>query len=135
MSLKRQRRMAWTLLAVGVATALVASLCGVEESLLDMMGGACAVCGLVRLVRIRRLTRDPERVQEYEASRTDERMAYLANRARSVTFAVSTVAQLAAGYLCLSVLHQELLGKVLCALTCAQCLLFTAFYRYYNKKF
>ena len=135
MSLKRQRRMAWMLLAVGTATALVASLCGVEESLLDMMGGACAVCGAVRLVRLRRLTRDPERVREYEVSLTDERTAYLANRARSVTFDVSTVAQLAAGYLCLSVLHQELLGKVLCALTCAQCLLFTALYRYYNKKF
>lgn len=98
---------------------------------------ACIVCvlGLVRLLRAARLSRDPEQAADYDASLQDERTAYVANKARSLTFFICIYAQLLAVLAAILVFHQPLIGKVLCALTCIQSLVYTGCYWYYNRKY
>ena len=86
-----------------------------------------------RLLRVRRLSRDPEKAADYDASLKDERTAYVANKARSMTFFICVYVQLAAALLAILVFNQPLVGQVLCGLTCLQSLLYTVFYWHYNN--
>ena len=99
------------------------------------LGCGLFVCGAVRLLRVYRLSRDPEKAADYDAMLKDERTVYVANKARSVTFFICVYAQLAAGLLALLVFDQPVIGQVLCLVTCAQCLIFSGTYWYYNRKY
>ena len=139
MSLKNQKKFAVLWLIVGVALWAAALVPEWENTyysgLASGMAGCFFVIGVVRLVRVRRWEKDPEKAADYEAALRDERTAYVSNKARSVTFVVSVYVQLAVGLLAMYVFDQMLLGQVLTFLTCFQCLLFTVLYRVYNKKY
>ena len=79
------------------------------------------------------MNRDPEKAADYDASLKDERTAYVANKARSMTFFICVYVQLAAALLAILVFEQPLVGQVLCGLTCLQGLLYTVFYWHYDK--
>ena len=79
------------------------------------------------------MNRDPEKAADYDASLKDERTAYVANKARSMTFFICVYVQLAAALLAILVFEQPLVGQVLCGLTCLQSLLYTVFYWHYDK--
>lgn len=68
----------------------------IKSSWLASFGGGVCVLGLVRLLRAARLSRDPEQAADYDASLQDERTAYVANKARSLTFFICIYAQLLA---------------------------------------
>ena len=127
MKLKEQKKFGILWLSIGAALFLAGLLLGETEC-----GGLTAV-GLVRLLRVRRLSRDPEKAADYEASLRDERTAYVANKARSMTFFICVYVQLAAALLAILVFEQPLVGQVLCGLTCLQGLLYTVFYWHYDK--
>ena len=99
------------------------------------LGCGLFVCGVVRLLRVYRLSRDPEKAADYDAMLKDERTIYVANKARGTAFFVCVYAQLAAGLLALLVFDQPVIGQVLCLVTCAQSLIFCGTYWYYNKKY
>ena len=84
---------------------------------------------------MRRLSRDPERAADYDASLTDERTVYISNKARSMTFFICVFVQLAASMLAILVFEQVLVGQVLCGLTCLQGLLYTILYWHYGRKY
>ena len=84
-------------------------------------------------MRGRRLSRDPEKAADYDASLKDERTGYGANKARSMTLFSCVYVQLAAARLAILVFEQPLVGQVLCGLTCLQGLLYTVFYWHYDK--
>ena len=137
MKLKEQKKFGILWLSIGAALFLAGLLLGETEygSYISGFGGGLTAVGLVRLLRVRRLSRDPEKAADYDASLTDERTAYIANKARSMTFFICVYAQLAAGLLAILVFDQALIGQVLCLVTCAQSIVFTAVYWYYNKKY
>ena len=138
MTLKNQKKWAILWVIVGIALWIIFTAVGGEDfrsGLLSGMGSAFIVVGVIRLVRVRRWEKDPEKAADYEAALKDERTAYVSNKARSVTFVVSVYVQLAVGLLSMYVFDQMLLGKVLTFLTCFQCLLFTVLFRVYNKKY
>lgn len=68
----------------------------IKSSWLASFGGGVCVLGLVRLLRAARLSRDPDQAADYDASLQDERTAYVANKARSLTFFICIYAQLLA---------------------------------------
>ena len=96
-------------------------------------GGGLTAVGLVRLLRVRRLSRDPEKAADYDALLKDERTVYISNKARSMTFFICVFVQVAASMLAILVFDQVLVGQVLCGLTCLQGLLYTVFYWHYDK--
>ena len=134
MKLKEQKKFGILWLSIGAALFLAGLLLGETEygSYISGFGGVTAV-GLVRLLRVRRLSRDPEKAADYDASLKDERTAYVANKARSMTFFICVYVQLAAALLAILVFNQPLVGQVLCGLTCLQSLLYTVFYWHYDK--
>ena len=139
MTLKNQKKFGVLWTVVGVAlwiTALVPDWDNwYYSSLLSGMASALFVIGVMRLVRVRRWEKDPEKAADYEAALKDERTAYVTNKARSVTFFVSIYTELAAGLISIFAFHETLLGKVLMFLVCFQCLLFTVLFRVYNKRY
>lgn len=139
MSLKNQKKFAIMWVIVGVALWAAALVPEWENDfysgMTSGMAGCFLVIGVIRLVRVRRWQKDPERAADYEAALKDERTAYVTNKARSVTFFVSVYVQLAAGLIAIYVFDQRLLGQAFCYMTCFQCLLFTILFRVYNKRY
>lgn len=135
MKLKEQKKFGILWLSIGAALFLAGLLLGETEygSYISGFGGGLMGVGAARLLRVRRLSRDPEKAADYEASLRDERTAYVANKARSMAFFISIYVQLAAGLLAILVFDQTLVGQVLCGLTCLQSLLYTVFYWHYNN--
>ncbi len=136
MKLKEQKKFGLLWLSIGAALFLAGLLLGETEygNYISGFGGGLMGVGAARLLRVRRLSRDPEKAADYEASLRDERTAYVANKARSMAFFISIYVQLAAGLLAILVLDRPLVGQVLCGLTCLQSLLYTVFYWHYDKK-
>ena len=135
MKLKEQKKFGILWLSVGVALFLAGLLLGETgySSYISGFGGALMGVGAARLLRVRRLSRDPEKAADYDASLTDERTVYISNKARSMTFFICVFVQVAASMMAILVFDQVLVGQVLCGLTCLQGLLYTVFYWHYDK--
>lgn len=135
MKLKEQKKFGILWLSIGAALFLAGLLLGETgySSYISGFGGALMGVGAARLLRVRRLSRDPEKAADYDASLTDERTVYISNKARSMTFFICVFVQVAASMLAILVFDQVLVGQVLCGLTCLQGLLYTVFYWYYDK--
>ena len=135
MKLKEQKKFGILWLSIGAALFLAGLLLGETgySSYISGFGGALMGVGAARLLRVRRLSRDPEKAADYDASLTDERTVYISNKARSMTFFICVFVQVAASMLAILVFDQVLVGQVLCGLTCLQVLLDTEFYWHYDK--
>lgn len=135
MKLKEQKKFGILWLSIGAALFLAGLLLGETgySSYISGFGGALMGVGAARLLRVRRLSRDPEKAADYDASLTDERTVYISNKARSMTFFICVFVQVAASMLAILVFDQTLVGQVLCGLTCLQSLLYTVFYWHYDK--
>lgn len=135
MKLKEQKKFGILWFSIGAALFLAGLLLGETEygSYISGFGGALMGVGAARLLRVRRLSRDPEKAADYDASLKDERTVYISNKARSMTLFICVFVQLAASMLAILVFDQVLVGQVLCGLTCLQGLLYTVFYWHYDK--
>ena len=135
MKLKEQKKFGILWLSIGAALFLAGLLLGETgySSYISGFGGALMGVGAARLLWVRRLSRDPEKAADYDASLTDERTVYISNKARSMTFFICVFVQVAASMLAILVFDQVLVGQVLCGLTCLQGLLYTVFYWHYDK--
>ena len=137
MKLKEQKKFGILWLSIGAALFLAGLLLGVTEygSYISGFGGALMGVGAARLLRVRRLSRDPEKAADYEVSLRDERTAYVANKARSMALYICIYVQLAAALAAILIFKQTLVGQVLCALTCLQTLVYTGCFWYYHRKY
>ena len=135
MKLKEQKKFGILRLSIGAALFLAGLLLGETgySSYISGFVGALMGVGAARLLRVRRLSRDPEKAADYDASLTDERTVYISNKARSMTSFICVFVQVAASMLAILVFDQVLVGQVLCGLTCLQGLLYTVFYWHYDK--
>ena len=139
MKLREQKKCGLLWLGIGVALFLAGLALQVRDTAsagyVSGFGGGLAGVSIARLLRVRRLSRDPERAADYDASLTDERTVYISNKARSMTFFICVFVQLAASMLAILVFEQVLVGQVLCGLTCLQGLLYTILYWHYGRKY
>ena len=137
MKLKEQKKFGILWLSIGAALFLAGLLLGETgySSYISGIGGALMGVGAARLLRVRRLSRDPEKAADYEASLRDERTAYVANKARSMALYICIYVQLVAALAAILIFKQTLVGQVLCALTCVQSLVHTGCFWYYNRKY
>lgn len=137
MKLREQKKLGILYLVLGVILFLIGLLTDVSEKTnwLSSFGSAIAVVGAVRLLRVCRLTRDPDKAADYDAALKDERTAYVANKARALALYICIYVQLAAALAAILIFKQTLVGQVLCALTCVQLLVYTGCFWYYNRKY
>ena len=139
MKLREQKKCGLLWLGIGAALFLAGLALQVRDTAsagyMSGFGGGLVGVSIARLLRVRRLSRDPERAADYDASLTDERTVYISNKARSMTFFICVFVQLAASMLAILVFDQVLVGQVLCGLTCLQGLLYTILYWHYGRKY
>lgn len=138
MNLKNRRIYGIVLAVIGVATWVLAFLLGGESdnsNYIGSFGAGLAVIGILRIVQSTRLLKNTERAADYEAMQKDERTVFIANKARSVTLAISIIAQCVAALIAYFVFGNELVQKVLLVTTCFQALIYYFFWIIYNKKY
>lgn len=136
--IKKQKYLHLTFVLIGVGILLIFALTNdgsYQSGVLCGLGSSLMAIGILRTIKLRRLTSSPEKAEEYIASQSDERVHFLAQKARGVTFVISLYAQLAAGLCAQFFFDQRLVGMVLCCSVCIQSLLFAALYYYYAKKY
>ena len=137
MKLREQKKCGLLWLGIGAALFLAGLALQARDTAsagyVSGFGGGLVGVSIARLLRVRRLSRDPERAADYDASLTDERTVYISNKARSMTLFICVFVQVAASMLAILVFDQVLVGQVLCGLTCLQGLLYTVFYWHYDK--
>ena len=134
MILKEQKKCAVVLLITGTVMFLTTWL--TEDShgfdFLNGLGCGLFFAGALRLLRIYRIGRDSQKAADYDIYVKDERTAYIASRARNLTFFICIYGQLIAGIGVILFLKQPLLGKTLCLLSGLQSLLYSICFWYYN---
>ena len=139
MKLREQKKCGLLWLGIGAALFLAGLALQARDTAsagyVSGFGGGLVGVSIARLLRVRRLSRDPERAADYDASLTDERTVYISNKARSMTFFICVFVQLAASMLAILVFDQVLVGQVLCGLTCLQGLLYTLLYWHYGHRY
>lgn len=139
MKLKEQKKFGILWLSIGAALFLAGLALQARDTAsagyVSGFGGGLVGVSIARLLRVRRLSRDPERAADYDASLTDERTVYISNKARSMTFFICVFVQVAASMLAILVFDQVLVGQVLCGLTCLQGLLYTLLYWHYGHRY
>lgn len=139
MKLREQKKCGLLWLGIGAALFLAGLALQARDTAsagyVSGFGGGLVGVSIARLLRVRRLSRDPERAADYDASLTDERTVYISNKARSMTFFICVFVQVAASMLAILVFDQVLVGQVLCGLTCLQGLLYTLLYWHYGRKY
>lgn len=141
MKLKEQKKFGIIYLAIGLALFVLQFVFDTKvdnsfsEGLLSGMSACFIVMGAARLLRYKRIKKDPDAASDYEAAYTDERVAYVANKARAMTFYIFIFVQLVGGLIALYVFHQKIVGMVLCYLTSLQCITYVVLYRIYGKKY
>lgn len=137
MKLREQKKCGLLWLGIGAALFLAGLALQARDTAsagyVSGFGGGLVGVSIARLLRVRRLSRDPEKAADYDASLKDERTVYISNKARSMTLFICVFVQLAAALLAIMVFEQPLVGQVLCGLTCLQGLLYTVFYWHYDK--
>ena len=139
MKLREQKKCGLLWLGIGAALFLAGLALQARDTAsagyVSGFGGGLVGVSIARLLRVRRLSRDPERAADYDASLTDERTVYISNKARSMTFFICVFVQVAASMLAILVFDQVLVGQVLCGLTCLQGLLYTLLYWHYGRRY
>lgn len=122
-------------LVLNAAAFLAGDLPDYNSGLLCGMGSGLLAVGVIMLVKLRRLAKDPEKAAEYEASMKDERMIYISNKAKAWTFVLTVIAELAGGLVATFAFNQRVLGQALCYLVCFQCFLYVVIFRILNRKY
>lgn len=138
MKLKDQKKYAWILIAIGAILWVVFAVSATDDysfGLLCGIAAALTVIGILRLIKINRLYKDPEKAEDYDNSINDERVKFIADKARSLTFVIAVFAQLFAGLFCQFALHNRLLNMVFCYSACAMCLIYVVIYQILSRKY
>lgn len=136
-SIRQQRLIGLGALLAGILCLPVTLFAPVDDRIRGFfagMGSALILVGLVQSIRLFRISRDPEKVREYEVSRNEERTRFILDQAIRMTFFVSIVAEYLAGIASL-LLGQRALGMGLCCLVIGQAAVVLLLRRYYGKKY
>ena len=138
MNLRNQRRYGIVLAIVGLVGWAVFVFLVKETKNTSLIGSffaGFAAIGILRIIQSTKLLRDPEKAQDYEAMQKDERTVFIANKARSIAFYISILAQSIASIIAYFVFDNLLACQILCYITCFQCLVYYVFWIIYNKKY
>ena len=138
MNLKNQRKYGIILAVVGLVGWAVFLFFVKETKNTNLIGNffaGFAAIGILRIIQSTKMLRNPEKAQDYEAMQKDERTVFIANKARSMAFYISILAQCIISIIAYFVFDSLLVCQVLCFATCFQCLVYYIFWIIYNKKY
>ncbi len=122
----RKNQLIWYVCCIIIAAGLLLAGILLNIDFLCGFGTAFGCVVLVRTVMLLVRTKDEDARREYNASQQDERVVYIARRARSAAFYIMLLAE-ALGVVILSIMSHPA-GMWLAYLVCAQALLYVICY-------
>ena len=96
MKTMKQRRIYWGFMfVVGFIMVILQNYVykDVNNSIVGTMGTGFVVMSLLRMYQLRKIEGDPKRKEQYEIMCDEERVVYVANKARSMMFAISVIVE------------------------------------------
>lgn len=137
--IEKKKRITLILIGTGALLHFVAAFipqsAGEVKEYLIYFASAMMVTALIRMLRLFRLSKDPDAVEELEAAGTDERLQFIVSRARALTMMISVFAEIALGLIFTLLMNQKTIGSVLSYTACVQCVIYTVTYRILEKKY
>ncbi|MDD4200528.1 MAG: hypothetical protein PHS19_03970 [Eubacteriales bacterium] len=135
--IERQKRTGLLIMITGAIVILLAVFLeakSFQSGLLSGLGAALFVMGFVRIIKMNRLLKDPDKAADYEANFTDERTAIIAGRAGKFALFITAYAEIAVGIVAAFAFDNQLVCQILCYGACFSCLLYYAMFIYFNKR-
>lgn len=105
-----------------------------DNTYLTGLGGGMLGAGIVKLIQMVGIMKNPEQIKRYNNMQTEERAVFIANKAGNIAFSVSVVAELAA-LIYFSAKKNSDIQDFLTWMLCVQCALKVILYRVYNYKY
>ena len=130
-----KRKMIWYtfILAAGIVL-IVLSCIGTLDSFWSGFGGGIAAVGLVRLINGVKYRRDPGLAKQMDVSQKDERVSFIATRARAWAFHISAVGS-AAAVLVLKFMGREELAMCVSLVLCGMLVVYSAVFAVLQRKY
>lgn len=134
-NMTHRNRIIWyaVLLLAGLAT-LGIGLSGHAEEYVGPIGGMMIAMAAIRLWNEARYARDPAYAKQVDIHGTDERTAFIANRAAATTFRISVLA-LAALSVALRPFGYDDIASVLCIVMAAEVAIYWVCYAVANRTY
>lgn len=130
-----KRKMIWYtfILAAGIVL-IVLSCIGTLDSFWSGFGGGIAAVGLVRLINGVKYRRDPGLAKQMDVSQKDERVSFIATRARAWAFHISALGS-AAAVLVLKFMGREELAMCVSLVLCGMLVVYSAVFAVLQRKY
>ena len=122
------------LLVVGLTMIVMSVLNGFQNDMLMSMGTAMSAVSLVKLIQVYRISKNPQRLQQYEMYQSEERMIFIAGKSIQATFYATLLVEYIA-MLAMVFWAKNHYAAILGYIVCAQLLANLAFRFYYSKKY
>ena len=129
-----KRKMIWYtfILAAGIVL-IVLSCIGTLDSFWSGFGGGIAAVGLVRLINGIKYRRDPVLAKQMDVSQKDERVSFIAIRARAWAFHISALGS--AAVLVLKLMGREELAMCVSLVLCGMLVVYSAVFAVLQRKY
>ncbi len=131
--IKQQAIYLTVLLVLGIIMLLCAIFTDMNERMTGM-GIACVLVCTIDLLRLRKMSKNPDSIKQMEILQTEERLVFIANKAARATLHLSIALQYTALIVAVFLRHNEI-ASLLGFLVCGQLLIYVGFSKYYSKKY
>ncbi len=130
-----KRKMIWYafILVAGIVL-LVLGCIGTLDSFWSGFGGGIAAVGLVRLINGAKYRRNPSLAKQMDISQKDERVSFIATRARAWAFYISALGS-AAAVLVLKFMGREELALGISFVLCGMLVIYSAAFAILQRKY
>ena len=105
-----------------------------DGSLLGGTGAGMAAVSILKLVQYWRIRSDPEKIRQLEITQSEERLVFIAEKARSYTFFGIMVAEYIA-MIVFMLLGRDSLAATIAYIVCGELLLYLIIYKVLSKKY
>lgn len=130
-----KRKMIWyTFILVAGIVLLVLGCIGTLDSFWSGFGGGIAAVGLVRLINGVKYRRNPSLAKQMDVSQNDERVSFIATRARAWAFYISALG-LAVAVLVLEFMGQKDLAMSVSFVLCGMLVIYSAAFAILQRKY
>ena len=113
---------------------LITSIFIDNEGFIGSIGVGLFIVSGMRILQYRKIMKNPELKKAYEIKQSEERTVYIANKSRSLMFALSIYVEFIA-VLIAGILKQNDISTVISIVICIQLVIYLIVFYYYNKKY
>lgn len=130
-----KRKIIW-LLAMSLVglTLIITNSIDEMNSMAFGLGSALLVIGLVKVIQLYKVSKDKEKLAQYEMIQNEERLKFISNKSSSLTWYVTLFAQYIA-MIVLTIIKEYDYASLISYITSIQVLIYLFLYYVFNKRY